>query len=265
MSKKHLKKQDIINGRISLLFFCLLLFGGLMWLVRAARYRYDLIFRPMLIWLLPVLFGAAAIAFTVLLILRLRKGRPAEPKLVDLSFFLALTVPLMAAFLFPWLTLFANGLQFYSLATELVFYATLGGFIGYIGCAKVGNIALLPAVGTTLNILALYYFYARHLSPTSFFLNTEEFHYLDGWVIGLLLIALVAVAHLAALLLLKKTVKALPAWSLLLPAGLTAALLAVHSFIELSILPVRITVFGGMGLIGVWYVAWCVLKKRKKL
>lgn len=265
MAKHQIKKQDIINGRISLLFFYLLLFGGLLWLVRAARYRYDLIFRPMLIWLLPTLFGVVAIAFTVLLVLWIKKGRPQSEKLVDLPFFIILTVPLMAAFLVPWLTLFATGLQFYSLATEMVFYAALGGFCGYIGYAKLGTSALLPAAGTTLNVLVLYYFYARHLSPASFFLNTEEYHYLKGWAVGLILIAVVALAHLAALLLMRKAVNTLPAWALLAPAALTVVLLALHSFVEFPILAVRITVFGGMGLMAIWYLVWCLLKRYKKL
>ncbi|MBR6793317.1 MAG: hypothetical protein IKM48_03030 [Clostridia bacterium] len=262
---KHTKNQDTVNGRISILFFGLLLFGGLLWLIRSARYRYDLIFRPMLIWLLPALFGAVAIVFGVLLAVWIRKGRPRSDKLVDLPLLIGLTVPLMAAFLLPWLTLFLNGLQFFSLATELVFYAALGGYIGYIAYCKLGSVVILPAAGMTLNVLTLYYFYSRHLSPTSMFLNTEEYHYLSGQATGLLLIALLLLTHVAAGLLLRKSVKALPAWAFYAPAGLTVILLALHAFIELAILPIRITVFGGMGLIVLWFILWSLLKKRKKL
>lgn len=262
---KHTKNQDTVNGRISILFFGLLLFGGLLWLIRSARYRYDLIFRPMLIWLLPALFGAVAVAFAVMLAVWIKKGRPHSDKLMDLPFFIGLTLPLMAAFLFPWLTLFLSGLQFFSLATELVFYATLGGYIGYIAYCKLGSVAILPAAGMTLNALTLYYFYSRHLAPSSMFLNTEEYHYLSSSVTGLLLIALIVLIHLAAGLFLRKSVQPLPAWTLYAPAGLTVLLLALHAFIELSLLPIRITVFGGMALIVLWFILWSLLKKRKKL
>lgn len=265
MASKHTKHQDTVNGRISILFFALLLFGGLLWLIRSARYRYDLIFRPMLIWLLPALFGVIAVAFGILLAVWIKKGRPYSDKLVDLPFFIGLTVPLMAAFLCPWLTLFLNGLQFFSLATELVFYAALGGYIGYVAYCKLGSTAILPASAMTLNALTLYYFYSRHLAPSSMFLNTEEYHYLTGQTTGLLLIALIVLTHLAAGLFLRKSVKMLPAWTFYAPAGLTIILLALHAFIELSLLPIRITVFGGMGLMVLWFILWSLLKKRKKL
>ncbi len=263
MPSKHMKKHDIINGRISLLFFGLLLYAGLLWLIRAARYRYDLIFRPMLIWLLPVCFGLSAIGFTVLLILCSKSKTEKGKKLVDLPFLLALTIPLMAAFLFPWLTLFTKGVQFFRLATELVFYATAGAFAGYIGYTRLKTQAILQATGATLNLLTLYYFYDRFLAPSSFILNTDEFGYMKDWAVALLLIALVTLAHLAGLLFFKKSVRALPAWSLLIPAGLTIAVLAVTAFLQLPLLAVRITVFGTMGLIGLWYPLWCFLKTRK--
>lgn len=265
MSNKHIKKQDIVNGRISLLFFGLLLFGGVLWLIRTARYRYDLIFRSMLIWLLPVLFGCAAIAFTVSLILWLKNGKKKNEKLMDLPLLMGLTIPLMAAFLFPWLTLFLNGLQFFRLATELVFYAALGAYIGYIAYTRLDTQAIFPAASSTLLILALYYFYDRYLAPSSLILNTAEFGYLDGWVVALLLMAFIALTHLGALLFFRKTIEKLPTWMFLLPAGLTLVILTVTAFIPLPLLAVRITVFGGMGLIAVWYALWCVLKIRKKI
>lgn len=265
MASKHTKKYDIINGRISLLFFGLLLYAGLLWLIRAARYRYDLIFRPMLIWLLPVCFGLSAAAFGILLFLWLRSPTKETPKMMDLSFFLALTVPLMAAFLFPWLTLFTKGVQFFRLATELVFYATVGAYVGYIGYTRLKTPALLMAAGATLNSLCLYYFYDRFLSPSSFILNTAEFGYLSEWAVGLLLIALITLSHLAGLLVFKKTVRTLPSWALLLPAGLTIVVLALTAFLQLPLLAVRIAVFGTVGLTVLWYPVWCFLKKRKSI
>ncbi len=264
MKKKHAKKLDIINGRISLLFFGLLLFAGVLWLERLARYRYDLIFRPMLIWLLPVLFGLTVAAFAVLMILWLKDGKKKDENLVDLRFFMALTIPLMAAFLFPWLTLFTTGLQFFRLATELVFYAALGGYAGYIGYHKVGSSAALLAGTLTLNILALTYYYERFLSPSSFILNTEEFGYLDGWIVALMLIAAVVAGNLLALLINRKQKVKLHPWAVLLHAGLTVVLLAVNAIFSLSILLIRIMIFGGITFMIAWYIAWCIHKKRKK-
>lgn len=262
---KHSKKQDIISGRISLLFFALLLFGGLLWLIRTARYRYDLVFRPMLIWLLPVLFGCAAIGFAVLLILWKKGGKKKNETLIDLPLLMGLMIPLMAAFLFPWLTLFLKGVQFYRLATELVFYAALGAYIGYLSHTRLGNQAIFTAASSTLQLLLLYYFYDRYLAPSSLILNTAEFGYLDGWVVALILIALVALSHLGALFFFRKAVKKLPAWMFLLPAALTAIVLAVTALIRLPLLAVRITVFGTMGFIALWYLLWCLLKLRKKI
>lgn len=264
MTTKHTKKTDIINARISLLFFYLLLFAGVLWLERFARYRYDLIFRPMLIWLLPALFGVAAIAFTVLLILWIKKGKTDSNKVFSLPFLLLLPIPLMVGFLAPWLTLFTTGLQFYRLATEVVFYAALGGYIGYIGYYKVGSSALVAAEVYTLDILALFYYYDRFLSPSSFILNTDEFGYLDGWVVALILMAAVLAGNLIALPLSAKTAPKLHPLALLLPGGLALLLLAVNGFFALPLLAVRIMIFGSITLIAAWFILWCVLKKRKK-
>ena len=264
MSRKHAKKIDVINGRISLLFFGLLLFWELLWLERFARYRYDLIFRPMLIWLLPVLFGLAAGAFAFLLVLRLKRGKSETNQLFSISFLLPLPIPLMAAFLFPWLTLFATGLQFFSLATQLVFYAALGGFAGYIGYYKAAPFAAPLAAVLTLDILSLIYYYERFLSPSFFILNTEEFGYLDGWMVGLMLIAAVGLGNLFILLFNRKGKARLRLSMALPPAGLTILLLAVNILFRLPLLPIRILIFGGVLFIIAWYCIFCALKNRKK-
>ena len=265
MTKKQASQKELQSGRISLLFFGLLLFAGLLWLLRAARYRYDLIFRSMLIWILPLLFLCAAGGFALLLILWLKGGRQKEEKLLPLPFLMGLTVPLMAAFLFPWLTLFMRGLQFYRLATELVFYAALGGGVGYILYTKLGKTSILPTASTTLSALILYYFYDRYLAPSSMILNTAEFGYMKDWAMALLLIALILLSHLGGMLLFRKEVKSLPLWSLLLPAALTISILFATGLFDLPLLAVRIITFGGMGLLLLWYLLWAVLKLRKKL
>lgn len=262
MAKKQPKFQDIINGRISLLFFYLLLFAGVLWAERFARYRYDYIFRSMLPWLLPVLFALAAVAFTVLLALWLKGGKKDSGKLISLSFSLLLPIPLMAGFLFPWLTLFANGLQFFRLATELVFYAALGGFAGYIAYYKVCPAAAWMAGAATLDILALFYFYDRFLAPSSFILNTAEFGYLPGWAVALCLAGAVLLGCLMLRIVHSK--KKLQPWHYLLPGALTVAVLLLNAWIPFEILPIRCMIYGSMALIGLWFLAWCILKKKKK-
>lgn len=263
MPKKEYKKQNIINGRISLLFFYLLILAVVLWAERTARYRYDLIFRPMLPWLLPVVFGVAAVCFAVLLGLWLKSGRKDSEKLISPSFLLLLPIPLMAGFICPWLTLFANGLQFFRLATELVFYAALGGFAGYIAYYKVSPAAAWLAGAATLDILALYYFYDRFLAPSSFILNTAEFGYLPQWVVALCLVGAAALGCLV--LRIANAKKMLRPWCYVLPGGLTALLLLLNTWIPFGITPIRCMIFGGMALIGLWFLTWCLLKKQKKI
>lgn len=265
MAKKDFKYQDIINGRISLLFFMLLALAGLLWAERFARYRYDYIFRQMLPWLLPVLFGISAAAFGLLLFLWLKNGRKKGNRLFSLSFVLCLLAPFPAAFLFPWLTLFANGLQFFRLATELVLYAAVGYFTGYVGYYKAGP-AAAPAAGLiTLNILCLYYYYERCLSPSTFILNTAEFGYLPNWALALICAGIMAAGTLFALLLNRRCSAPAGAVCLIAPSAFSLILIGVGSIPALPILAVRILIFGGIGLLAVWYLLWCLLRKGKIL
>lgn len=266
MAKKHTRFQDTVNGRISLLFFYLLAFAGVLWTERFARYRYDYIFRPMLPWLLPILFGITAVFFIILFSKWHKGGKQDSGGLFSVSFLMLLPLPLMAGFLLPWLTLFGNGLQFFRLATELVFYATLGGFAGYIGYYKSHPAAAVMAGATTLNCLALFYFYDRFLSPTAFILNSGNTG-LGAQTVALILAGLVVLATLAALLFNRKPRFYTRPFAFMLPSAFTLILLAVTAatISTLNVVIVRWLIFGGMGSMLLWYILWCVLKKKKML
>ncbi len=265
MTRKEHRFQETVNGRISLLFIYLLLFGGLLWLLRTARYRYDLIFRKMLPWLMPILFIVATGAFLLLLIRWIKGGKKDTARLFSPSFTLLLPIPLMAAFLFPWLTHFTVGFQFFRLATELIFYGAVGAYAGYIGYYKADHSAPLLAGATTLNCLALFYFYDRFLSPASFILNTEEFGYLHDTTVAGILAGMVAAVHLVLWIYCSKKVPALKPGVFLPAAVFTLLLLPVTAFVPMKIFLVRWLIFGGMGLMSLWYMVWCVLKHKKIL
>lgn len=266
MAKKHTRFQDTVNGRISLLFFYLLAFAGILWVERFARYRYDYIFRSMLPWLLPVLFGITAAFFIFLLIKWIKGGKQDSGSLFSVSFLMLLPLPLMAGFLLPWLTLFGSGLQFFRLATELVFYAALGGFAGYIGYYKAHPAAAVTAGTITLNCLALFYFYDRFLSPTAFILNSGN-EGLGEKTVALILAGIVVLGTLVALLFNRKPQFCARPLTFMLPTTLTLVLLAVTAVTAatLRIVIVRWLVFGGMGSMILWFLVWCLLKKKKVL
>ena len=264
MAKKNFKKHEIINSRISLLFFYLPVLAGVLWLERFARYRYDLILRHWLPWLLPTLFGAATLTFIGLLFLWRRKKQEND-RVFSLSFLMLLPLPLMAAFLLPWLADFMPGWQFFRLACELVFYASLGGFAAYIAYYKVGQSAAPMGGVLTVDILVLFYFYDRFLSPSSFILNTQEFGYLPDETVALILVALTAAVHLTLHVTTRKLQPALRPAEQFVPAALTALLLLLNAFLPLGITPIRWMIFGGMSAIGVWFWVWCLLKKKNIL
>lgn len=265
MAKKELRRSDITNSRITILFFHLLLMGGLLWAERFAQYRYDYIFRGMLPWLLPVLFIAAAVP-AVLLTLRIcYKGDLRKEKIFSLSFILYLLIPLLAAFLFPWLSLFGKGLQLFKLAASLVFHGCIGHFLAYISYRLVAPPAGMLAYFITGNALALTYFYQMYLSPASMILNSPEFGYLTPWGMVALLAGLMIAALAVCLFMAKRKQFRLRAVALILPAILSLLLMAATLlFPALSSLWVRILIFGSIGLEAIWWIGWCIALKFKK-
>lgn len=276
MAKQKFRKQDLINGRISLLFFWLLALGGLLWLESKARYRYDLVVRHWLTWLLPTLFGVAALLFGVLLFFWFKGGKKESKRLFSLPFLMILPLTLMAAFILPWLMDLMPGWQFFQLGTKLVFYAAFGGFIGYIGYYNVGKSAGAMAAALTLDALLLFYFYDRFLAPSSWILNTSEFGYLPAGGVAIIMAAVILAVHLAVYFLLRKEKPKIRPVELLLPGLVAILALAMNTALPklvslfggtdpFGMTAIRWMIFGTIGAIGVWYIVWCVLKKKNIL
>ncbi len=265
MAKKDLRRSDITNSRITILFFHLLLMGGLLWAERFAQYRYDYVFRGMLPWLLPVLFVAAAVPAVWLTLQVCYKGDFRKDKIFSLSFILYLLIPLLAAFLFPWLSLFGRGLQLFKLAANLVFYGCIGHFLAYIAFRLIAPAAGMLAYFITANALALTYFYQMYLSPAAMILNSPEFGYLKPWAMISLLAGLLVAGLAVCLMMAKFKQFRLNGIALILPAVLSVVLMAsALLFPALSSLWVRILIFGGIGLESLWWIGWCVALKCKK-
>ena len=276
MANKHAKKQDVINGRISLLFFWLVVLAGILWLERFSRYRYDLILRHWLPWLLPLLTVAAAGCFAFLLIRWIKKGKPCTDRLFTPTFVMLFPATLAIAFFLPWVMDFIPGWQFFRLGCELALFGFIGGYIGYISHCFVGRIAIPMAAALTADVLVLYYTYKRFLSPGSFILNTAEFGYLTAEGAAALLLIAAGAVTLLALLAGRKEPKGLKTWTLLLPWLLTVAALAVPVYLPVvlgwfnvadpfGINAVRGMVFGSLGAVSFWFILWSVLKKKNIL
>lgn len=266
MAKHQLKKNEIINSRITILFFHTLLIGAVLWAENFARYRYDYILRGMLPWLLPAALLCSIGVLGILIYRYFKQKQPREGAIFSLPFGIYMAIPFPAAFLFPWLTLFGKGLQLYKLAVLLVFLGVIGYFIAYVLYHKVRPAAALLAWEITANALALTYFYRMYLSPSRYILLGEEFGYLPIWSVALILCGLIAVALLITLVLAKNKAFSLRSNALLLPAALSVVLLLATTFLDawLSGLWIRILIFGGIGLMVLWLIIQCVLLKLKK-
>jgi hypothetical protein len=276
MAKKHVKKQDVINGRISLLFFWLVLLAGILWLERFARYRYDLILRHWLPWLLPALTVAAAGTFAFLLIRWIKKGKPCTDRLFSPSFVMLFPATLAIAFFLPWIMDFIPGWQFFRLGCELALFGFVGGYIGYISHCFVGRTAIPLCAALTADVLVLYYMYKRFLFPGSFILTTAEFGFLTSNGAAALLLTATAAVTAAAWWSLRKEPKPLPMWVAGLPWLLTVLALALPIYLPdvlglfgmedpFGINAVRGIIFGSLGTISAWFILWSVLKKKNIL
>lgn len=262
MAKKQLNQKETAVGRISLLLFWLILFWGILRLERLAHYRKDLILHQWTPWLLPTLFGVALLGFVILLFLWIKGGKKESTAFFSLPFLMIFPLTLAIGFLVPWLMNFMPGMQFFRLGARLVFYAAVGGYVGYIGYYLLGKNAAPMAAALTADCLALFYFYTRFLSASSFILNTAEFGYLPaGWAAAIL-IALLAAVHLLLWLPTRKQKPALRPLEFFLPGGIAALLLVLNAVIPFGITPIRWMIFGGIGAITLWYIAWCLLKKK---
>ncbi len=266
MAKRELNKKEILNTRISLLFFYTLVLCGLLWAENFARYRYDYIFRNMLPWLLPI-FGAAALGLLAYFVVDyFRQNSRKNPKVLSPSFRIYLALPLPGIFLFPWLTLFGNGLQLFKLALSLILYGLVGYFIAFILYHYIKPAAALLTYAVTGNILILTYFYKMYLAPSRYILLGAEYGYLTSWGMAIVLAVLLAVLTALCCFFGRDSALRLPQKVLLLPAGLTLLLLILWLALDplLSGVWIRVLLFSGLGLQGLWLMAVCIWLNLKK-
>ena len=266
MARRELKKNEIITTRTSILFFHTLALCGLLWAENFARYRYDYIFRNMLPWLLPVLAAAGLGLLCWLVIGYFRKSDRGETKVLSAPFRIYLALPLPMLFLFPWLTLFGNGLQLFKLSLTLLLYGLLGYFIAFILYHSIKPAAALLTYAVCGNALILTYFYKMYLAPSRYILLGAEYGYLTPWGMAVILVAILAVLTGVCFFLARADALRLPKKAVLAPAGLTLLLLILPLALDslLSGVAMRAIIFGGIGLQVLWLIGTCVWMKLKK-
>ena len=266
MAKRKLKRSEIIATRTSILFFHTLVLCGLLWAENFARYRYDYIFRNMLPWLLPILAAAGVGLLSWLVAGYFRKSDRGETKVLTAPFRIYLALPLPMLFFFPWLTLFGNGLQLFKLSLTLLFYGLLGYFIAFILYHSIKPAASLLTYALCGNALILTYFYKMYLAPSRYILLGAEYGYLTPWGMAAVLAGILAALTVLCLLLAGNGALRLPKKAVLLPAGLTLLLLVLPLALDslLSGVAMRVIIFGGIGLQGLWLIGSCAWLKIKK-
>ncbi len=266
MAKHSSKKGEIRSTRITLMFFQTLLLSLLLWAENSAYYRFDYIFRGMLPWFLPM---ASILSIALLIYLtqyRKRQKDAEKPQVFSPAFAIILALPLPAIFLFPWLSTFGKGLQLFKLSVLLVFWGVMAYFIGYLLYQLIRPAAALLCGSIAANALALTYFYRMYLSPSRYILNAEEFGYLPGWAVALILCGILGILLLVALYISRAKTYALAKPILIAPAGFTVLILLFTTIADpwLSGQWIRILIFGGIGLMIGWLIFHCILFKLKK-
>ena len=263
MAKKQINQKDILNGRISILFFFELLMCLFLWAERMANSRYDLIFRQMLPWVLPVLLGLCAGGF-VWLVLKARKKKDTMETLFSPAFGAYLLVMPILGIALPLLSYTGTGLQLFKLATESAFYLLIGHFAAYLAYylsrPSMGSLAWILAGQTALGI----YFYERQLSQATGFLNAEEFGYLSTPVSALIHGALIVLLALAAFLLGKVDRFKVKPLLYFAPTGLWLLFLLVHTVFSFSFSVRLAWLLCTIGLIVLGFITLCVLFRKKK-
>ena len=264
MANRTLKKSELVNSRITLLFFYTLLLGGVLWAENFARYHYDYIFRAMLPWLLPAL-AALSIALVVFLLLNYAKV-PKENAVFSDSFLIYMAAPLPLLFLVPWLSMFGKGFHLFKLSVLMLLCGLVGYFISYILYHKIRPAASLLCWSLLANGLALGYFYRMYLSSARYILNGAEFGYLPAWAMALILCALLIIVMLFCIMLGNFKQFRLAKYTLIVPVVFSALLFLATVLLDslLSCLWLRILIFGGIGLQVLWLMLQCLIIKMKK-
>ncbi|MBQ7090183.1 MAG: hypothetical protein IJN82_03615 [Clostridia bacterium] len=263
MSNVKLKKSELINGRLSILLFWCLLMGALIWAERNAWGRTTLIFRGMLPWLMPVIFGAFALAIILLAVLW-KRGLARKEALFSTPFLIYLAAaPFTIAFL-PWLAIFFPATQLFGFVLDALFVALIGYFISYILFAKFSPAAGLLAGFSTLCAAVLAGHHQIYIAVNNAYLMIDRYPaeaLVAPIVAAVLLILLFTLQILAA-----KKGADLKKLALLIPFGITALLLLTSAYFR-SLIPVAARgwlAFGGIIAIALWLIGRSVYDRIKK-
>ncbi len=263
MAKKNSNKIDIQNGRISVLFFFEVLMCLFLWAERTARYRYDLIFRQILPWLLPVLLAASLIGFLYLL----RKGGRAKAEkeaLFSPSFGAYLLVMPLLGIALPLLSYFGNGLEQFKLATESAFYLLIGHFAAYLAyfLAKpaLGVLAWMLSAESAIGI----YFYETQLTHAAGILNAPERTHLSTPASALVHSILLVLVVLVVFLLGKVDRLKLKPLVYLVPTGLWLLFLWSNVLFPFSFTLRKVLLLSVVGLTVVFFIFLCAAFRKKK-
>lgn len=263
MSNAKAKKSELIIGRISILLLWSLLMGVLLWAERHAWGRRNLIFREMLPWLMPILFGVVALLLIGLAILW-KKGITRKDKLFSIPYLVYLTAAPFTAVFLPWTAIFFPANQLFGFILDFLFVALVGYCISYPLFAKVAPAAGLLAGFSTLCAAILAGHHQIYISVANAFLDIN--YYPDERLIA----SIVAVLLLVLLFILRRCARKngvpLRKIALLIPFGATALLLLASAFFRWAI-PVAARgwlSFGGILALALWLIVRTVYERIKK-
>ena len=261
MSEKKRPDENIVNGRISILFFHLLLMGALLWAERTAYYRYDYVFRKMLPMLLPILL-VAALAGGIFCLIAARKKE--SEKLFSPSFGAYLLAAPIIAFLLPLLSYLGKGLQMFKLATESAFYLLIGYFLCYILYEKVHRKAGFYCGLITAEAVLSVFYYEMQLSLSTGILNAPEFGYLTPIGQALLHGAILLGITLLFWIFTKRGALEMKKWEYFAPLCLCVLYMGIHLAVSFAFSVRQILLWCFLGLCAVLLGIFCWNCRKKK-
>ncbi len=265
MTKPKIKKSDLVNGRLSILLFWSLLMGVLLWAERNAWGRTNLIFRGMLPWLMPIIFGVLALILIGLIVLW-KKGITRKDKLFSTPYLVYLTAAAFTAVFLPWPAIFFPAAHLFGIILDFLFVALIGYFISYIFFAKLSPTAGLTAGFTALCAAVLAGHHQIYITVANAFLQIDHYpnEKLIAPIVAIVLLELFIVLQIAA----QKKGLSLRKIALLIPFAVSALILLTSAFFR-TLIPVAARgwlVLGGIAVLALWLIGYTIgnqIKNRK--
>ena len=261
MSNSKFNKSELFNGRLSVLFFWSLLMAALLWAEREIwGRRPSLIFREMLPWLMPIVFGVFAIVL-ILLAIFWKKGKTRTDKFFSVPFLVYLTAaPFLAAFL-PWSAIFFPADQLFGYILDVLFIGLIGYFIGYIFFATISRAAGLLAGYSTLCAAILAGYHQIYINSGNAFLSIDYYpnEKLAAFAIAVILLAVAFALLIGA----SKKKLSLKKPAILIPFGVTALIMLTSAFFR-SQIPIAARewlALGGIAALALWLIGRTVYDK----